>query len=91
VAFYYMPWMSIDGMLDAMDRYNAAIVEYGRTHDVAVVDDRETIPPDAEHFSDCMHLIDKGAEEMARRFVRFLHASQRLTALMESPSVHAAS
>ena len=30
VAFYYMPWMSIDGMLDAMDKYNAAIIEYRR-------------------------------------------------------------
>ena len=25
-----MPWMSIDGMLDAMDVYNQAILDYAR-------------------------------------------------------------
>src|SRR5205814_5471569 len=70
VAFYYMPWMSIDGMLDAMDRYNAAIVEFGKRADLPVIDDRNVIPPDAEHFTDCMHLADKGNEVMADRFYR---------------------
>jgi hypothetical protein len=72
VAFYYMPWMSIDGMLDAMDAYNNAIVEYGRRVATPVVDDREAIPPDASHFNDCMHLADKGNEVMADRFLRGL-------------------
>lgn len=71
VAFYYMPWMSIDGLLHAMDTYNAAIVEYGRRHDLRVVDDRERIPADAEHFADCMHLTDRGAEAMADRFFTY--------------------
>ena len=82
VAFYYMPWMSIDGMLDAMDRYNGAILAYGRAHAVPVVDDREAIPPDAEHFSDCMHLVDKGAERMADRFARFLRSSELFATLL---------
>ena len=72
VAFYYMPWMSIDGMLDAMDVYNGAILEYGRRTGVPVVDDRTVIPPDAEHFTDCMHLADAGNTDMAERFARFL-------------------
>jgi lysophospholipase L1-like esterase len=72
VAFYYMPWMSIDGMLDAMDRYNQAIVDYGTRAGVPVIDDRTVIPPDAEHFTDCMHLADKGNEVMADRFYRGL-------------------
>ena len=75
VAFYYMPWMSIDGMLDAMDRYNAAIVDYGQRAGVPVIDDRTSIPPDAEHFTDCMHLADKGNEAMAERFYRFFRTS----------------
>jgi lysophospholipase L1-like esterase len=82
VAFYYMPWMSIDGMLDAMDRYNAAILEYGRTNDVPVVDDRDVIPADPEHFSDCMHLVDKGAEVMADRFARHLRSNALLTSIV---------
>jgi hypothetical protein len=36
------------------------------------------VPPDAEHFSDAMHLVDKGAEAMADRFFRYLRTSQEL-------------
>src|SRR5688500_18306525 len=90
VAFYYMPWMSIDGMLDAMDKYNEAILRYGRQRGLRVVDDREAIPPDAEHFTDCMHLADKGAEAMADRFFRALAASaelQRLTKAFDASTL----
>jgi lysophospholipase L1-like esterase len=77
VAFYYMPWMSIDGMLDAMDVYNQAIVDFGARAGLQVVDDRFAIPPDAEHFTDCMHLADKGNEAMAERFARALSDLRR--------------
>ena len=81
VAFYYMPWMSIDGMLDAMDKYNEAILQYGRRSGLLVVDDREAIPPDAEHFTDCMHLGDKGADVMADRFFRALRTAGEIERL----------
>jgi lysophospholipase L1-like esterase len=72
VAFFYMPWMSIDGMLDSMDMYNGAILDYGKRMGVSVVDDRTAIPGDARHFTDCMHLTDAGNQIMAERFARFL-------------------
>jgi lysophospholipase L1-like esterase len=78
VEFYYMPWMSIDGMLDAMDTYNQAILDYASSNGLPVVDDRESVPPDPEHFSDAMHLVDKGAEAMADRFFRYLRTSNAL-------------
>lgn len=78
VAFFYMPWMSIDGMLDAMEVYNQAIVDYAKRRNLPVVDDREAIPPDAAHYSDCMHLLDPGSEAMAERFARFLLGSKVL-------------
>jgi lysophospholipase L1-like esterase len=78
VEFYYMPWMSIDGMLDAMDIYNQAILDYAMRNNLPVVDDREAVPPDAEHFSDAMHFLDKGAEAMADRFFRYLRTSDAL-------------
>ena len=78
VAFFYMPWMSIDGLLDAMDVYNDAIVTYGNRAGLLVVDDRFVIPPDAEHFSDCMHLLDEGNEVMAERFSRALVAAGKI-------------
>jgi hypothetical protein len=84
VEFYYMPWMSIDGMLDAMDTYNQAILDYGARTDVPVVDDRNAIPPDADHFSDCMHLLDPGAEAMADRFARYLTNSGLLARAVDA-------
>ncbi len=78
VEFYYMPWMSIEGMLDAMDIYNQAILDYAARNGLPVVDDREAVPPDAEHFSDAMHVVDKGAEAMANRFLNYLRPSQEL-------------
>ena len=72
VAFYYMPWMSIDGMLDAMDKYNAAILEFGQRTGLRVIDDRTAVPPDSAHFIDCMHFRDPGNEAMAQRFSRGL-------------------
>lgn len=79
VAFYYMPWMSIEGMLNAVDVYNAAIVDYGTRAGLLVVDDRDMIPADAEHFADCMHLADKGNAVMADRFFRFIQAHYRIS------------
>jgi hypothetical protein len=81
VAFYYMPWMSIDGMLDAMDVYNKAILDYGQQKGLVVIDERSAIPPDAEHFSDCMHLLDKGNEAMAERMFKGLAKSSVLESL----------
>jgi hypothetical protein len=82
VAFYYMPWMSIDGMLDAMDVYNNAILRYAKEHDLPVVDDRDAIPADAEHYSDCMHFKDSGAEAMADRFYRYFRSAEIVDRLL---------
>ena len=65
-----------------MERYNGAILAYEKAHGVPVVDDSEAIPPDAEHFSDCMHIIDKGADRMADRFLRFLRSSDLFDAVV---------
>ena len=75
--------MSIDGMLDAMDTYNQAILDYAARNSLPVVDDREAVSPDAEHFSDAMHLLDKGAEAMADRFFRYLRTSAELKRAIE--------
>ena len=79
VAFYYMPWMSIEGMLDAVDVYNDAILGYGKRAGLPVVDDRNAIPADAAHFADCMHLADQGNAVMAERFSRFIQAHYKLS------------
>jgi lysophospholipase L1-like esterase len=75
LAFFYMPWMTIDSMLDAMDLYNSAILEYGRSLGVPVVDDRTAVPADAEHFVDWAHMTDAGCARMAERFHKYLDSS----------------
>jgi hypothetical protein len=82
VAFFYMPWMSIDGMLDAMDTYKQAILDYAKRRGLLAVDDREAIPP--AHCSDCMHLLDPGSEKMSDRFYRFLVTSRALERAVRS-------
>jgi hypothetical protein len=84
IAFYYMPWMSMDDLLDGTDAYNAAVLEFGRTSGVPVVDDRDVVPPDAEHFVDCCHLADKGCSRMADRFFGFLEQQQLVRPLIEA-------
>ena len=82
VAFYYMPWMSIDGMLNAMDVYNQAILDDAAREHSPVVDDREAIPADARHYADCMHLLDDGAEAMADRFYRHFKEARLLDGIV---------
>ena len=81
VAFYYMPWMSIDGMLDAMDVYNNAILDYAKRHDVASSTIARRFRRTRDHFSDCMHLKDPGAEAMADRFYRYIRTANLIDSI----------
>jgi hypothetical protein len=83
LSFYYMPWMTIDGLLDAMDYYNDAILRYAHAHDVPVVDDRTMIPADAEHFVDWAHMTDAGSAVQAERFRRFLVTSGMIRKIVD--------
>jgi lysophospholipase L1-like esterase len=75
VSFFYMPWMTIDALLEGIDRYNDAIVAFARAHGLVVAADRDAVPADAEHFADCMHFHDPGCTVMARRFAQLLERS----------------
>ena len=75
VAFYYMPWMSIDGMLDAMDVYNQAILDYA-TRAACPCRRPERSLADAEHFTDCMHLPTR-VPRHGRPVFRFPHRFKR--------------
>src|SRR5205823_5143349 len=69
VAFYYMPWMSIDDLLDGIDAYNGAIVKYAKDHDVPLAAETTSIPADGRHFVDCVHFADDGCAKMADRML----------------------
>jgi hypothetical protein len=71
LAFYYMPWMTIDSLLDGIDLYDEAIVRFAHSNQIPVVEDRTSIPADDTHFADFVHLRDEGCEAMAERFAEF--------------------
>jgi hypothetical protein len=77
VAFYYMPWMTIESLLDGIDIYNESIARFADSRGIPMATDRQSIPADGAHFADFCHLTDAGCEAMARRFADFL-AEQRI-------------
>jgi lysophospholipase L1-like esterase len=83
VVFFYMPWMTIDGLLDGFDMYNNALVGYAGTHHVPVIDDRDSIPGDSAHFADWAHFTDQGAAAMGRRFAGFIEQNKLLQAAID--------
>jgi lysophospholipase L1-like esterase len=83
IAFYYMPWMTIEGLLDGIDLYNDAIVRYAKSRGIPVVDDRDSIPGDDEHFADWAHFNDAGAALMGRRFAGFLQETGLIQKLVD--------
>ena len=81
IAGYYMPWMSIDDLLDGTDAYNKALVDYAHAHGVPVVEDTASVPADAKHFIDCVHFADAGAVLMADRLFNVLQQQNILQQL----------
>ena len=73
LSLFYMPWLSVDGLMDGIARYNQTILDFGRAHGVPVLAG-DSIPPDEEHYVDGIHLTDTGCERMARRFAEHIGA-----------------
>jgi hypothetical protein len=90
VSFYYMPWMTIDALLDGMDRYNDAIVVFATSHGVPVVTDRDSVPADDAHYVDWAHMTDAGSARMAERFHRFLVEQRVVTNVIAAATSAAA-
>jgi lysophospholipase L1-like esterase len=82
VAFYYMPWMTVDLLLDGIDAYNAAIRDVARARGIVLADDPDAVPADADHYADCMHFTDAGCERLARRFERVIARRRVLDAIV---------
>lgn len=87
VAFFYMPWMTIDGLLNGMDLYNDAIVRFARSRQIPVIEDRTSVPGDAIHFADFAHMTDAGCEAMAQRFARFIEEQKILDPIIAATRV----
>lgn len=80
---FYMPWMSVDGLLDGFDAYNAAIRDVARAEKTLLIEGENDIPGDARHFADSVHLTDLGCSRMADRVAKALDASDAFRRLVD--------
>lgn len=82
-SFYYMPYMSIDGLLSAFDAYNQVIREVAAETAALLIGDELTIPGDGNHFVDSVHFTDTGSRAMAKRVADGLLESPVFTRLVQ--------
>jgi lysophospholipase L1-like esterase len=84
-SLLWMPYMSLQGVLDGFDAYDRVIREVGAAEGVLLVEGEEQIPGDDEHFADSVHLTDAGCRLQADRVVAALLASPQLDWLKQAP------
>jgi len=83
-SLYYMPYMTVEGLLDGFDAYNRAIRRAAERSGAVVIEGEETIPGDDRHFNDSVHFTDAGSHLMANRIVDALRNSAEFRVLVES-------
>ncbi len=66
-SLYYMPFMTLQGLVDSFAAYNRIIREIGRETDTLVIDGEHDTPGTAKYFVDSVHFTDVGSERMAQR------------------------
>ena len=77
-SLLWMPYMSLQGVLDGFDAYDRVIREVGAAEGVVLVEGEEQIPGDDEHFADSVHFTDAGCRLQADRVLAALLASPQL-------------
>jgi lysophospholipase L1-like esterase len=83
-SLYYMPYMSIDGLLEGFEAYNQTIREVAAETGALLIEAERAIPGDAVHFNDSVHFTDRGNTAMARRVADALADSSAFVRLVES-------
>lgn len=81
-ALYYMPYMTIDGILQGYAEYNRAIRRVAADRGTLLIETEAAIPADAAYYTDSIHFTDTGSRAMAHHVSRTLLASPRYEALM---------
>lgn len=83
-SLYYMPFMSIEGLLEGFEEYNRVIRDVAREEGVVLVEGEHSIPGDARHFKDSVHFVDAGCRLQADRVLAALEAAPDFQALVAS-------
>ena len=66
-ALYYMPFMDLQGLIEAFRRYNQIIAEVADETGAVLIDGEMLIPGNSEYFNDTVHFKDAGSRLMAER------------------------
>jgi lysophospholipase L1-like esterase len=88
-SLYYMPYMSIEGLLDGFDEYNRVIREVATRRKALLIGDEHAIPADATGFADSVHFSVAGSRIMAERVANALAESTALRELVRTRAARA--
>lgn len=84
-SLYYMPFMTVEALLESFDAYNRAITQIAEAQGVVLIGGADEIPGDPVHFHDSVHFTDAGSIVMASRVTRALESSEAFLAIVERP------
>jgi hypothetical protein len=87
LSLYYMPSLSVEGLLDGFDEYNRVIREVAERRGTVLVEGADEIPGDSVHFADSVHFTEAGSRRMATRVARVLGEAGSLQKLVTSVAV----
>jgi lysophospholipase L1-like esterase len=85
-SLYYMPYLTIDDLITGFSHYNQVIRDAADADRTLLVGGEDTIPGDAEHYTDSVHFTDAGSVAMAHRVAEGLISSADVRALVASAS-----
>ena len=74
-ALYYMPYMTLDGLVAGFEEYNRVIRAVAQERRAILIGDEDLIPPDEANYADSVHFTDAGSRLMAARVSSALLAS----------------
>ena len=83
-SLFYMPFMSVPGILEGFAEYNRVIRRVAAEKGVLVIEGENDIPGDLTHFTDSVHFTDAGSRKMAARVLTALRSSPEIRALIEA-------
>lgn len=63
---YYMPYMTVGGLIDSYSAYNEVIRMTAEKEGATLIEAADAIPGRGSHFVDSIHFNDQGAATMAR-------------------------
>lgn len=89
-SLYYMPYMSINGLIEAYAGYNEVVRQVAQETGSLMISDENSIPGDPQHFVDSIHFTDEGSRVMSQRVAHALLESAALQEIFSIKSAHLA-